>query len=98
MRTEADKMPESTISTIGNAPASLMTDLGLPGSPSRLGLIVRSGHEECLPTSRRRSGPRRGAARSKMRTEASKMPQSVISGIGIRLGETKKRFWSTRTL
>ena len=33
-----------------------------------------------------------------MRTEASKMPQSVISGIGIRLGETKKRFWSTRTL
>ena len=32
MRTEADKMPESTISTIGNAPASLMTDWGLPGS------------------------------------------------------------------
>ena len=29
MRTEADKMPESTISAIGNAPASLMTDLGL---------------------------------------------------------------------
>ena len=28
MRTEADKMPESTISPIGNAPASLMTDLG----------------------------------------------------------------------
>ena len=28
MRTEADKMPESTTSAIGNAPASLMTDLG----------------------------------------------------------------------
>ncbi len=27
MRTETDKMPESTISPIGNAPASLMTDL-----------------------------------------------------------------------
>ncbi len=26
LRAEADKMPKSTISTIGNAPASLMTD------------------------------------------------------------------------
>lgn len=29
MRTEADKMPESTISATGNVPASLMTDWGL---------------------------------------------------------------------
>ena len=37
MRTEAGKMPESTISAIGNAPASLMTDLGLllPVRPCR---------------------------------------------------------------
>ena len=31
MRTEADKMLESTTSAIGNAPASLMTDLGSTG-------------------------------------------------------------------
>ena len=43
MRAEAGKMPESTISAIGNAPASLMTDLGQTASD-----VCRPGRRDAL--------------------------------------------------
>ena len=46
------------------------------------GQIARLCHAACFSPSRRRSGLRRGVARSRMRTEADKMPESTISATG----------------
>ena len=46
------------------------------------GEIARLCHAACFWLSRRRSGPRRGVARSRMRAEAGKMPGSLVSPIG----------------
>ena len=49
-------------------------------------------HAACFPPSRRRSGLRRGVARNRMRTEAGKMPGSLISPIRNGLGVSHDRF------
>ena len=55
LRAEADKMPESTIAAIGNAPASLMTDLGpIPdaGIPAKNAFHAEAGNRaQPLPAS-----------------------------------------------
>ena len=63
MRTETDKMPESTISPIGNAPASLMTDLG-----QRTYSFHLSGHREGIP---RNPDAKPGSAPSRFPAAAS---------------------------
>ena len=50
LRAEADKMPESTIAAIGNAPASLMTDLGPIAG-------CRNPGKECFPCQSREPSP-----------------------------------------
>ena len=54
--------------------------LGLlnPNRSLDFGEIARLCHAACFSPSRRRSGLRRGVARNRMRTEAGKMPESLI--------------------
>ena len=49
-------------------------------------------HAACFSPSRRRSGLRRGVARNRMRTEAGKMPESLISPIRNGHGVSNDRF------
>ena len=49
-----------------------------PNRSLDFGEIARLCHAACFSPSRRRSGLRRGVARSRMRTEAGKMPESLI--------------------
>ena len=49
-----------------------------PNRSSDFGEIARLCHAACFSPSRRRSGLRRGVARNRMRTEAGKMPESLI--------------------
>ena len=50
----------------------------IPNRSLDFGEIARLCHAACFSPSRRRSGLRRGVARSRMRTEAGKMPESLI--------------------
>ena len=52
-----------------------------PNRSLDIGEIARLCHAACFWPSRRRSGLRRGVARNRMRTEAGKMPESLISPI-----------------
>ena len=63
-----------------------------PNRSSDFGEIARLCHAACFSPSRRRSGLRRGVARSRMRTEAGKMPESLILSIGNGLGVSDDRF------
>ena len=56
------------------------------------GKIARLCHAACFWPSRRRSGLRRGVARNRMRTEAGKMPGSLISPIRNGHGVSNDRF------
>ncbi len=49
-----------------------------PNRSLDFGEIARLCHAACFSPSRRRSGLRRGVARNRMRTEAGKMPESLI--------------------
>ena len=49
-----------------------------PNRSLDFGEIARLCHAACFSPSRRRSGLRRGVARIRMRTEAGKMPESLI--------------------
>ena len=60
------------------------------------GEIARLCHAACFWPSRRRSGLRRGVARSKMRTEAGKMPGSLIFSIRNGHGVSDDRFGLNR--
>ena len=61
-----------------------------------IGEIARLCHAACFWPSRRRSGLRRGVARSKMRTEAGKMPGSLIFSIRNGHGVSDDRFGLNR--
>ena len=50
----------------------------IPNRSLDFGEIARLCHAACFSPSRRRSGLRRGVARNRMRTEAGKMPESLI--------------------
>ena len=56
------------------------------------GEIARLCHAACFWPGRRRSGLRRGVARNRRRTEAGKMPESLISPIRNGHGESDDRF------
>ena len=63
-----------------------------PNRSSDFGEIARLCHAACFPPSRRRSGLRRGVARNRMRTEAGKMPGSLIFPIRNGHGVSDDRF------
>ena len=72
--------------------------LGLnPNRSSDFGKIARLCHAACFPPSRRRSGLRRGVAGNRMRTEAGKMPESLISPIRNGHGVSDDRFGLNNT-
>ena len=52
--------------------------LFIPNRSLDFGEIARLCQAACFSPSRRRSGLRRGVARNRMRTEAGKMPESLI--------------------
>ena len=68
-----------------------------PNRSSDFGKIARLCHAACFPPSRRRSGLRRGVARNRMRTEAGKMPESLISPIRNGHGVSDDRFGLNNT-
>ena len=61
-------------------PGMFLGELGNlnPNRSLDFGEIARLCHAACFSPSRRRSGLRRGVARNRMRTEAGKMPESLI--------------------
>ena len=63
-----------------------------PNRSLDFGEIARLCHAACFWPSRRRSGLRRGVARIRMRTEAGKMPESLIFPIRNGLGVSNDRF------
>ena len=63
-----------------------------PNRSLDIGEIARLCHAACFSPSRRRSGLRRGVARNRMRTEAGKMPESLISPIRNGHGVSNDRF------
>ncbi len=63
-----------------------------PNRSLDFGEIARLCHAACFSPSRRRSGLRRGVARNRMRTEAGKMPESLIFPIGSGHGVSDDRF------
>ena len=63
-----------------------------PNRSLDFGEIARLCHAACFSPSRRRSGLRRGVARIRMRTEAGKMPESLIFPIKNRHGVSNDRF------
>ena len=88
----------------GSATASL--PLSPKFNPNRsldFGEIARLCHAACFSPSRRRSGLRRGVARSRMRTEAGKMPESLIfltensPGVSNDRFGFKDRFWGIQS-
>ena len=64
----------------------------IPNRSLDFGEIARLCHAACFSPSRRRSGLRRGVARNRMRTEAGKMPESLISPIRNGHGVSNDRF------
>ena len=64
----------------------------IPNRSLDIGEIACLCHAACFSASRRRSGLRRGVARSRMRTEAGKMPESLIFPIGNGHGVSNDRF------
>ncbi len=63
-----------------------------PNRSLDFGEIARLCHAACFWPNRRRSGLRRGVARSRMRTEAGKMPGSLIFPIRNGHGVSNDRF------
>ena len=73
-------------------------DFGVnPNRSSDFGKIARLCHAACFPPSRRRSGLPRGVARNRMRTQAGKMPESLISPIRNGHGVSDDRFGLNNT-
>ena len=70
----------------------LIHDSLIPNRSLDIGEIARLCHAACFSPSRRRSGLRRGVARNRMRTEAGKMPESLISPIRNGHGVSNDRF------
>ena len=68
-----------------------------PNRSSDFGKTARLCHAACFPPSRRRSGLRRGVARNRMRTEAGKMPESLIFPIRNGHGVSDDRFGFNNT-
>ena len=64
----------------------------IPNRSLDFGEIARLCHAACFWPSRRRSGLRRGVARNRMRTEAGKMPESLVFPIRNGLGVSNDRF------
>ena len=69
-----------------------------PNRSLDFGEIARLCHAACFSPSRRRSGLRRGVARNRMRTEAGKMPESLIFLTENSPGVSNDRFGFTRPL
>ena len=63
-----------------------------PNRSSDIGEIARLCHAACFWPGRRRSGLRRGVARNRMRTEAGKMPESLVFPIRNGHGVFNDRF------
>ena len=73
-------------------------DFGVnPNRSSDFGKIARLCQAACFPPSRRRSGLPRGVARNRMRTQAGKMPESLISPIRNGHGVSDDRFGLNNT-
>ena len=68
-----------------------------PNRSLDFGEIARLCHAACFSPSRRRSGLRRGVARNRMRTEAGKMPESLIFLTENSPGVSNDRFGLNRT-
>ena len=77
---------------MGSTPRTRETPPINPNRSLDFGEIARLCHAACFSPSRRRSGLRRGVARIRMRTEAGKMPESLIFPIGNGPGVSDDRF------
>ena len=88
--------PDATRHASGESRASLSArrtpSAFNPNRSSDFGEIARLCHAACFSPGRRRSGPRRGVAGNRMRTEAGKMPECLILPIGNGSGVSHDRF------